>query len=232
MPRELTTRELVLPFRELSVIPKIGDPVTLVCDSNTCFPSSILQAYMSQHGTKWQTVLAYAFMSNETAQRMVETTKCGIDLLVIMCSVKWENGVDKILFEYCRRPLRGGSSPFQLHFAVKSKILPSDLGAKSGLAQLNTVECTCWVSLNRNSSSGRAGAQSSSDNKGNEETLGLWLGVRCEWKLWQRLKTVYVYGKRLCTMQGAGVQSFMIYTHMKYWRMLAGRDLCEKAIDL
>lgn len=71
-------------------------------------------------------MLAYAQMSIGRAEIMVGTIKKAVGRMVNETGKEWEEVLEKVVFGYHRCPLRGGSSPFQLLYGVKPRLLSSD----------------------------------------------------------------------------------------------------------
>lgn len=118
------TAETVRGFIESLILIPFGAPGQIVSDNAACFRAKVLQDFMCEIGAKWHTVLAYAPMSNGKAERMVGTIKSGIGRLVQDNGKEWDEVVDKVVFGYCRRPMRDGMSPFELLYGVAPRLLP------------------------------------------------------------------------------------------------------------
>lgn len=129
-PTKLATAQTVLNFIKQKIIPPFGAPKVVITDNGACFTAQVLQSFMRQCGTSWRTVLAYAPMSNGRAERMIRTLKHGIRRVLANGSIDRDEAVHKVVFGYCRRPLREAPSPFQLLYGVKPRILSTDVSRR------------------------------------------------------------------------------------------------------
>lgn len=77
-PTKRATAETVLQFRKDRILLPFGAPKVIVSDNGTCFTAKVLHDYMEKQGTTWKTVLAYAPLLSEKAERMVGTIERGV----------------------------------------------------------------------------------------------------------------------------------------------------------
>ena len=132
-----------MEFVKEEIIQCFGPPRTIVSDNATCFKPALLGKFMSEHGTAWKTVLAYAPMCNGRAERMIGTLKRAVRKVIIglgQQSSEWEPALSRVVHGDRRRPLHGGCSPFQLLYGVLPKMTPSDRAPLFPAADLSHKE--------------------------------------------------------------------------------------------
>lgn len=123
---ESTTAQMVIDFVEKEITLTFGPPVTMISDNATCFTSGTLVDFLKMNSISWGTILAYAPMSNGRAEHMGLTVKSTIKKMVIGHGDSWEDLLPKVLFEYSRRRLLSGFSPFELMFGVPPRLVHTD----------------------------------------------------------------------------------------------------------
>ena len=89
-----------------------GPPWTIVSENATCFTASAVSSFMGPHGITWRTVLAFAPMSNGRAERMIGTLKTAVRKTVLETGMEWGKALTQVFYEYHRRALSDGVSPF------------------------------------------------------------------------------------------------------------------------
>lgn len=94
------------------IIPAFGASRGVIRDIATCFISQMLRDFMKMEGTEWRTVLARVPISNGEAGKMAETIRNAIGRMMSEKGKEREEVLEKLVFGYRRRPVRGGFSPF------------------------------------------------------------------------------------------------------------------------
>lgn len=78
IPTSRSTPKIVLRFVQLHILYSFGPPCVIVSDNASCLTAGTLTDYKMLNSVYWNTVLAYAPMSNGRAERMVENIKRAI----------------------------------------------------------------------------------------------------------------------------------------------------------
>ena len=121
------TDDTVNKFVQEEIIHSFGPPGVIISDNALCFTAKSVSSFLSQHGTEWKTVLAYAPMSNGRAERMVGTLKRAIKKMVLKEGSSWDLVLPDALYGYRRRRLESWYSPFQLLYGIPPRMAVDDV---------------------------------------------------------------------------------------------------------
>ena len=88
-----STAQVVLEFVKKEIMYSFGPLWTNVSDNATCFTASAVSSFMAQHGITWRTILSYAPIYSDRAERMVGTLKAAVRKTFLETGMKWDKAL-------------------------------------------------------------------------------------------------------------------------------------------